>query len=262
MISVLTVNYRCSAEVGELAASIRRHAGDLPVELIVTNNSPEDPVGETTDDVLAVAVLPSANHGYAAGVNLAFRHSRGDLIMVANPDVRITDDTFAHAISFLRETPQAGLLLPLLRYPSGETQPSVRRFYTWPVVLFARSPLRWLGWRPGFFRRYLCEGLDRSTAGPVDWGLGAAMFLRREDCDPNGIFDEQFFIYFEDVDLCYRMWQRGRAVMYCPQVECIHAHRRHSRNPFSLSGLHHFRSLWRFVRKHGGLPQRPTAQLA
>lgn len=261
MISVLTVNYRSAADVAGLAESIRRHADGFPVELIVTNNSPDNALQALSDDVLPVTVLPSVNHGYAAGVNLAFQHSRGEIIMVANPDLRISAGTFAGAISHLQSNPQTGIVLPLLRYPSGEVQLSVRCFYTWPVALYARSPLRWLGFQPAFFRRYLCENTDRTNPTPVDWGLGAAMFLRRADGDAGGLFDERFFIYFEDVDLCYRMWRRGRTVMYCPHLECIHAHRRHSRNPFSLSGLHHLRSLWRFVLKHRGFPQRPGVQL-
>lgn len=257
MISVLTVNYRSAADLALLAESIREHAGGLGVELIVANHSADEPLAPPTSGSLPVTVLPSRNRGFAAGVNVAFRHSRGEIIMIANPDLRITAGTLQRAAEFLDAHPTVGIVLPLLRHPSGEVQDSVRRFYTWPTVLYARSPLRWLGVRPAFFRRYLYEDLDRSAPTSVDWGLGGAMFLRRADCDADGVFDERFFLYFEDVDLCLRMWRRGRAVMYCPHIECLHAHRRSSRNPLSLSGWRHWRSLCRFIAKHHGLPQRP-----
>lgn len=260
MISVLTVNYRSADQVAGLAESLRRHAGGLPVELVITNNSPADSLHHLGGPPPAVIHREASNVGYAAGINLAFQASHGETLMIANPDVRVTEGALPRAVAYLASHSEAGIVLPLLRYPSGEVQPSVRRFYTWPVAVYARCPLRALGYRPAFFRRYLCEDIQHSRPTPVDWGLGGAMFLRRSDCDDGGIFDERFFMYFEDVDLCYRTWQRGRLVMYCPDIECVHEHRRSSRNPFSLHGWRHFRSLLRFIRKHGGLPPRPSQQ--
>lgn len=259
MISVLTVNYHTSGDLAALAESVRNHAGGQEVELIIANNSADDAVDLSSDDALRVTVLPSANVGFGAGINLAFRHARGDVLFVANPDLKIVEDTFDTAVAFLSDHADVGIVLPLLRYPEGDVQASVRRFYTWPVVLYARSPLRALRIRPAFFRHYLCERLDRSRPSDVDWGLGGAMFLRRSNVDEAGIFDERFFLYFEDVDLCYRMWARRRRVVYCPQIECIHAHQRHSRKAFSHAGWHHFRSLLRFVSKYNGLPTRQRA---
>jgi GT2 family glycosyltransferase len=257
MISILTVNFFSSDQVGGLVESIRCSGLQQPVELIVTNNSTADSVSPSNDPACPITVLGSSNIGFAAGINRAYRASRGEILMITNPDVRVAVGAIGKAAEYLANNPQAGLVLPLLRYPNGEIQLSVRRFYTWPVVLYARSPLRTLGRHPACFRRYMHEDLDRTAPTPVDWGLGAAMFLRRADCGEKVIFDERFFMYFEDVDLCYRMWRKGKTVMYCPQIECIHAHRRASRNPFSYHGWRHLRSLVRFVRKHGGLPQRP-----
>ena len=260
MISVLTVNFRSSDQVVGLAESLRRSRPRQSLELIVTNNSPADPIAPCDDPALPIIVQNSPNCGFAAGINQAYRAARGDVLMIANPDVRVTTQAISKAVDYLADNPRIGLVLPLLRYPNGEVQLSVRRFYTWPVVLYARSPLRLLPRHPTFFRRYLCQDLDRTLPTAVDWGLGAARFLRRSDCDKNGIFDERFFMYFEDVDLCYRMWRDGKTVMYCPDVECVHEHRRSSRNPFSRHGWQHLKSLGRFVSKYGGLQPRPTPQ--
>jgi N-acetylglucosaminyl-diphospho-decaprenol L-rhamnosyltransferase len=258
MISVLTVNFRSSDQVSGLVESLRRFASGEAIELIVANNSAADVVPPSSDPLCPVTVLDSPNIGFAGGINLAYHASRGSILMVANPDVRVTAGAISKAVEFLAANPQVGLVLPRLWYPNGELQLSVRRFYTWPVVVYARLPLREVCPHPAFFRRYLYDDLDRTTVSPVDWGLGAAMFMRREDCGDDGIFDERFFMYFEDVDLCYRMWRSGKAVMYCPHIECIHEHRRSSRNPLSRHGWWHLRSLVRFFRKHGGLPQRPA----
>ncbi len=262
MISILTVNYHSAEDLAQLAGSLRQYPSREPMELVVTNNSPRESVRLSGDERLRVEVIDSPNRGFAAGVNQAFRRSRGEFLMIANPDLRVTAGALDMAIEYLKESPKVGLVLPLLRDANGDIQHSVRRFYTWRTALYARSPLRWLGIRPAFFRRYLCEDLPRSGPTPVDWGLGGAMFLRRRDCEPDRVLDERFFLYFEDVDLCYRAWLRGQSVMYCPQIECIHAHRRSSRNPFTHAGWRHLRSFLAFRNKYGGLPQRPSGQPA
>lgn len=257
MISVLTVNYHASADVQGLAASLERHSEGHGLELIVTNNSPGDPIRLAFDAGFPVKVLPSRNIGYAAGINLTRQHAGGDVLFITNPDVRIRSGTLSRAIRYLEENPEVGIVFPLLRDTGGKLQLSVRRFYTWPVVLYARSPLRALNYRPRFFRRYLYEEMDRSKPMEVDWGLGGAMFLRAADVQGEPIFDERFFLYFEDVDLCYRTWARGRRIVYCPQCQCVHAHHRGSRRPFTRAGWHHFRSLVKFIVKYRGLPDRP-----
>ncbi|HKQ50118.1 MAG TPA: glycosyltransferase family 2 protein [Phycisphaerae bacterium] len=260
MISILTVNYHSSADVGVLAESLRKHPSRGPMQLVVTNNSPDDSIGLVGDERLSIDIADSVNRGFAAGINLAFQRSQGQYVMIANPDVQVTAGAMDAAIDLLVADRTTGVVLPLMRNIDGQVQRSARQFYTWPVALFARSPLRWLGIRPAFFRRYLCEDLPLDVPTTVDWGLGGAMFLRREDCESDGVFDERFFLYFEDVDLCYRTWLRGQRVMYCPRIECIHAHRRSSRNPFTLAGWHHLRSFLAFRKKYGGLPQRPVPQ--
>lgn len=261
MISVLTVNYRSARDVGELAASLRAHHEGLNVELIVANNSPDERVDVASDDQLRVSVHDGENVGYGGGINRAMRQSRGEYLMAVNPDVRVTPGVLRGAISYLDANPDVGIVLPMLLYPDGTIQRSIRRFYTWPVVMYARSPVRALLPPPTFFRHHLCADIGRSRPADVDWGIGAAMFVRRSDCDADTLFDERFFLYFEDVDLCYRMWQRGKRVVYCPQLVCRHLHRRHSANPFGAAGWHHFQSMMKFVSKHGGLPKRPRGRM-
>ena len=196
MISVLTVNYDSSADLAELIASIREHRGGAEVELIITNNSASDEIAVSGDASIPIRILtPDSNIGFAAGVNLAYRSSRGDILMIANPDVRVSGGTFDAALRFMDASSDVGVVLPLLRSLDGSVQASVRQFYTWAVALYARSPLRLLS-QPSFFRRYLCGDVDRTRPTDVDWGLAAAMFLRRSDWPDRELFDERFFLYF------------------------------------------------------------------
>ncbi len=259
MISVLTVNYRSGDELAGLLTSLREHPGNDAIEVIVCNNSPDETLTLSECANVEVKIIEADNPGFGAGINLAFQQARGDTIFIANPDVRVQPDTIDRAADHLARDAFIGIVLPKIRYPDGELQPSVRRFYTMPVVLYARSPFRGIRRTPGFFREYLYEDLNRDAPADVDWGIGAAMFLRRADWPAEGPFDERFFMYFEDVDLCYRVWQAGRRVAYYPDVSCIHAHQRASRKALSAAGFYHFQSLLRFITKHRGLPQRPSA---
>jgi N-acetylglucosaminyl-diphospho-decaprenol L-rhamnosyltransferase len=256
MISVLTVNHRSSADVAGLAASLDEHRGGESIELIVVNHSSRERIKLPAGTRAWSRVIEQPNRGFAAGINAAFAASRGELLLVANPDVRLTSGALTCGREYLETHPDVGVLLPRLRYPDGRVQPSVRRFYTWLSAWYARTPFRAIGFRPQFWREYLYEDLDASGPVDVDWGLGAAMFLRRGDFTNDEVFDPRYFLYFEDVDLCFRTWQRGRRVVYHPGIECVHALRRRSGVPLGRHGWHHFCSFWRFVAKHGGLPGR------
>lgn len=258
MLSILTVNFHNTADLARFARSIESHRGNESIELVIANHASDESQQLPRADALQIQVVEQPNLGFAAGINAAFAASRGDLIFVANPDIQLRPDALATAREYLAAHPDVGLLLPRLRYPDGRVQPSVRRFYTWPVALYARSPLRIIPYKPRFFRDYLYEGSDPIEPTQVDWGLGGAMFLRRADVSNNQVFDPRFFLYFEDVDLCLRTWQSGRFVIYHPHVECTHAHQRASALPFNRHAWHHAASFLAFVRKHGGLPQRPA----
>lgn len=258
MISVLTVNYHSGDELKGLITSLCDHPCRDEIEVIVCNNSPAETLTLPTCANVTFKIIEADNPGFGAGINVAFQQARGENIFIANPDVRVLPATLDRAAEQLARDDSVGIVLPQIRYPDGELQPSVRRFYTLPVVLYARSPFRGIRRTPGFFREYLYEDIDRAAPTDVDWGIGAAMFLRRADWSATGPFDERFFMYFEDVDLCYRTWRAGRRVAYCPDVQCIHAHQRASRKALSAAGFYHFQSLLRFVTKHRGLPQRPA----
>lgn len=256
MISILSVNYRSAADAAGLAESVAAHRGGPDIELIIVNNSPGEPIAVPGVAAAFTRVIDSPNVGYGRAINHAAAHARGETLFLANPDVRLTPGALPAAQSFLGANPDVGVLLPRLRYPDGRVQPSTRRFYTWAAALYARCPLRDRISHPRFFRDYLM--LDERFDGPtdVDWGLGGAMFLRRADYPVGRIFDERFFLYFEDVDLCLRTWRGGRRVVYHPDIICIHAHRRHSARLISGHALAHFAGMMRFLLKHRGFPAR------
>ena len=260
MISIVTVAYRNGRDVRLLGESILGAHDSKQAEWIITNNDPADRLDIPPGLVERTRILTRRNVGYARGVNAAARWARGDALFVANPDLRLSPDVLTRAEEILRAEPDVAVLLPRLTYAGGATQPSIRRFYSWAAALYARCPGRETRPPPRFFRDYLMLDDDLSRPTEVDWGLGGAMFLRRADFPDGRIFDPRYFLYFEDVDLCLRVWRAGRRVVFRPDLICQHEHRRGSRDVFSTHGRHHLVSLLRFMLKHGGFPRRPPAR--
>jgi GT2 family glycosyltransferase len=264
-ISILTVHY----QEPEMWESFQRRLSQNPpstnFELIVANNSPSDRLEIAPELAPYTTILPLKNPGFARGVNEVFTRASGDVLGVFNLDVELTGEVIDRGVGRLVSNEEAGVLLPRLNHPDGQRQKSVRRFYDWRSALYARFPLRPMLPTPGFFRHYLMEDASPEAPISVDWGLGAAMFIRRESIESDHIFDPRYFLYFEDVDLCWNMWRRNWQVLYDPDLVCVHHHKRSSaKGPHRSQLYHHITSFLMFAAKHGGLrrPDRKPASRA
>ena len=135
MISILTVNFHMLTDLAGLAESLIAHRGTEEIELIIANNSPGDPVRIPESAVSFARQIERPNLGYARGINAAAAEARGDILFIANPDVRITAGVLQGARSYLAANPDVSILLPRLLSLDGSVQRSVRKFYSWAVAL-------------------------------------------------------------------------------------------------------------------------------
>ncbi len=252
-LSVVFVNYRSGAllisALDALLRSVKRGGFEI---LIVNNDSASDLRLVKTCDWPSTRVIQNAsNLGFGAAANAGYQQSSGDFVLFLNPDVRVQPGSVESLIRALECHPDAGIALPQLRYPDGVLQYSCRRFYSYSSLLMRRGP-----WKPLFrghpvVKTHLMYDWDHSSLTAVDWGLGAAMLVRRAAVPGRDLFDERFFLYFEDVDLCLRMRQSGWKVLYEPAAVMIHQHRRESARPGAiLARRHHLVSLVKFLGKH------------
>lgn len=187
------------------------------VRIVLTLNVPETLPLDISEYALPIEVIRNEQpKGFGANHNRAFQRVSGDYFCVVNPDIRLTEDPFDKLIESLVES-GAALAAPVVTNPQGAIEDSARRFPT---------PLRIL-------KKAL--GLSRPTdyerpSGPFnpDWIGGMFMFFRSSAFEELGGFDERFFLYYEDVDLCARLRLSGREIVVCPWVSVIHAARRAS----------------------------------
>jgi GT2 family glycosyltransferase/lipopolysaccharide/colanic/teichoic acid biosynthesis glycosyltransferase len=231
-----------------LAADV---ASGLAEVIVVDNASSDDSVGVVRRGFPWATVIAGAeNLGYSKGVNAGIRRARGRYLLVLNPDTVVHRGAIQKLCDFVERTPDAGIVGPKLVFRDGSFQLSCRRFYTFTVLLLRRTPLGRLFRSARAVRDHLMLDFDHAATREVDWVIGAAMFVRREAVDSVGLMDERFFLYFEDVDWCYRMKQMGLRVYYLPDAVIEHGYRRESaQTVMNRSFMAHLVSLFRYYEK-------------
>ncbi len=206
-VSVVVVNWNGAAYLGACLESVR--GGDREA-LVVDNASTDSSRDLVQRDFPWVRWLASpANQGFARAANQGLRQARGRFVLFLNPDARATEEAIAAALRTLEDDPSIGLVAVANRDRSGELTPIVESFFSLRTLVRAR----WAG------RAWLPRG-----AGPVavDWCHGAFFLGRRDELLALGGYDERFFLYAEDMDLCFRVQESGRSVVYLPQVSIEH----------------------------------------
>ena len=239
MITISIVSHGQGVMVGEVLADLARFPESSRFRVILTQNIPEQLPFSAGDFPYPVAILENdCSKGFGANHNAAFRGVEGDWFSVMNPDIRMPENPFPRLLEVL-ERQQAAVVAPAVLSPSGQVEDSIRHFPT-PLSLVGKM----LGQEDG---RYPFAVGDEPFA--ADWVGGMFMLFRADDFRRIGGFDEDFFLYYEDVDICARLWKAGRRVLACPGVQVIHDARRASRRRLRYMRWHFF-SLTRYLGKH------------
>jgi GT2 family glycosyltransferase len=243
--------------IGSLAPSLV----GLSAELILVDNLGRGgmAVAAGLSPVPVTTLANSVPCGLANNVNRAVAGARGRFLLILNPDTRWHSGTWREAIGFLDGHERVGLLGARLLNTDGTMQSSVRRFPSVAVpVLRALAVDRW-PMRPRFYRELVMDSTPADGPIEVDWAFGACLLLSRHLYQRLGGMDAGFRLYYEDVDLCYRIHELGLAVVLYPGVTLYHDHQRTSaRRPLSAQWRWHVASAARFFRKHRYL-FRPAA---
>ncbi len=252
-VSVVIVTYNSRDVVGRGIESVRAHTHDVTYEIIVVDNaSPDDSGAYVVKHYPGVRVLhlPTNNRGLSAAINAGVAASSGTYVMQWNPDCRLEEDSLSTLATYLGEHADVGIAAPKLLNEDGSLQLSCRAFPGYMTALFSRYSLLTRVW-PGnpFSTRYLMTGFDHSDAADVDWASGAGFMYRRSLHERLGGWDEGFFLFNEDVDLCKRVHEAGLRVVYAPDARVYHAIGI-SERPSTRAIVERHRSMWRYYRKH------------
>jgi len=254
------VNYRGWPHLGACLERICPAAerGRYPV-YVTDNHSCDGSISRIAAEFPGVRLIHNeTNVGFGAAHNQVVASTASRYVLILNPDTLVPADGVAKMLRFMDEHPWVGVLGAKLLNRDASIQHSCRRFPNVFTIL-----LRGLGietWHPDaeITRRYFMLNFDHETTTEVDWVMGACMLLRRQALEQVGSFDEGYFLYYEDVDLCYRMWPDWKVVYY-PHVTIVHHHLQQSHKLRHLRQfVTHVHSVSRFFRKYGLSPRRPT----
>ncbi len=217
------VSYNSLDYVKDCLLSIQEHPPACPYAVVVVDNASQDGTAEMIQKQFGwvTCMANTANRGFAAANNQAIRSRKARYVLLLNSDCRVFEGSLDRLVDFLDQHPQAGVAGPSIINSDGSPQHSCRRF---PSMFAAAAHSILTVFYPGnpFSRRYKMADIDRSKPFEVDWVSGSAMAVRGKALQQVGLLDERFFMYAEDVDLCYRMWQKKWKVYYCPYSKILH----------------------------------------
>lgn len=250
-VSVVIVVYRTPDHLQRALDALAAAAPALRWECLVVDNDPRHGgCREVASGRPGVRYIPNErNVGFGRACNQGMRLARGRYLFLHNPDLEVRPGSLEALVELADREPDAGLIAPRLHYADGRLQESCRTFYTVRIFLLRRTFLGRLFPSAGAIRRHLMLDWDHESTREIDWAIGAALLARREAVDDVGMMDERFFMYFEDVDWCYRMHQRGWRVFYHPVSRMVHHWRRESARLPGRGLWVHLSSTFRYYEK-------------
>lgn len=221
-VSIVIVTYKEDLRVlRECFLSMRASTG-VTTEVFVVDNG-----GRAQTASLLAEILPNAtylqnaeNRGFAAAVNQGMRASTGRYVLLLNPDTVLPSSTLATMVRNMDHDTSVGIGSCIIRYPDGRLQESIRRFPTLPDQLTVLMKLPHVF--PGLVDRYMMRDVDPERTQDVDSIMGAFMMIRRDVIDCIGLFDERYFIWFEEVDYCKMAKNAGFVIRSYGDCHVVH----------------------------------------
>ncbi|MCH8312743.1 MAG: glycosyltransferase family 2 protein [Nitrospinae bacterium] len=224
-LSILIVNYKNSATLPDCLDSVYKTTRGLEFEVIVVDNGSGDGGLKTVQEKFPKIRLikNNANRGFAKANNQAVEVSKGKALLFLNPDTLLTENATQAMIAQLKPGSQTGAVGPKVLNPDGSLQYSCRTFPTVWTGLFNRySLISRLFPNNKYTTRYLMTDYDHKESRVVDWVSGCCMMVPKSVFKKIGGFDEKYFLFNEDVDLCHTLKHHGYKTLYFPEAKIYH----------------------------------------
>jgi N-acetylglucosaminyl-diphospho-decaprenol L-rhamnosyltransferase len=218
-IDVVVVSYNSRAELRECVEPL---AGVDEIHIVVVDNASNDGTLDAVADLPVERIALERNRGFGHGCNVGWRVGRAPYVLFLNPDARIDGGSLGRLVTVLEGTPAAGAAAPRITHVDGTLDYSQRRFprlrSTYARALFLHRVFPEAPWVDELVR----ESAAYAEPGSPDWVSGACMLVRRSALEDLGGFDDGFFMYCEDIDLCRRLREAGHDLLFEPAAAVVH----------------------------------------
>ena len=251
-LSIIIVSWNVKDDLLRCLSSLEGNPPSVPFEQIVVDNDSSDGTLDAVEQKYpeVITIANHQNRGFAAANNQGIKASSGQYILLLNPDTIVHPGTLDILVRFLDNNPDVGVCGAKLLYADGSVQASVRRFPSFRAVLYRHTVFRLLRIFRADYRRWSMKDFDYDRQADVDQVMGAAMIIRRSVIDQLGYMDESFFMYYEEVDLCYRIKQAGWRIVFLPDAVITHLSGRSAKQIRLERRLMMLKSMMVFFRKH------------
>lgn len=224
-LSIIIVNYNVKYFLEQCLLSLQKAIENLKTEIIIVDNNSSDGSKQFFYNKFPTVkfIWNNKNYGFAKANNIAVKHSQGKYILFLNPDTILAEDTLIKCIKFFKDHEDTGVLGIRMVDGSGKFLKESKRSYPDPVSSFYKlSGVSTIFSSSKIFDRYYLGYLDNDKTSEVDVLAGAFMMIPRTVLNECGLFDEQFFMYGEDIDLSYRIQKAGYKNIYFAETTIIH----------------------------------------
>ena len=251
-ISIITVSMNHLSFLKEMLASLFT-AGRPSVSfeiILVDNCSTDGTVVYIRENYPSIKIIENPEiYGFARNNNIGVKHATGKYILILNPDIILTPGAIDALHTYMVTHPECGIVAPKLQNRDGSLQYSARRFPNLKIILKRILTKGNDDSDSSTVENYLLKNLSMDQPTEVDWCMGAAFLMPHVFYKELKGFDENFFLYVEDTDICYRCWQKNRKVIYTPLSQMLHVHQRSSQRLNKKTWIH-LKSFFYFFRKN------------
>lgn len=255
-LSIIIVNYKNKDKIKNCLKSIATSdLNGLTYEIIVIDNASGDDLADLKTQIIDFKLIQSTvNLGMGGGNNLGIKEARGEFVVILNPDTILKPSAIKILYNYIKNNPEVYIVGPKLLNPDLTLQYSCSHFPGFWTPVLRRTFLGRLF--PKYLDWFLMKNSSHDIIQEVDWLMGSCLIIRKEGF--LGFDDKNFFMYFEDVDICRRAKEAEKKVIYNPEAEVIHCHARESaKHPWYLAILldkitrEHIKSWFKYFKKWG-----------
>ncbi|MFA6992129.1 MAG: glycosyltransferase family 2 protein [Candidatus Gracilibacteria bacterium] len=229
-LSILIVNYNQKYFPKLCLEALNKSKTDFDYEVIFCDNNSSDESIEFLKKAASHGkiqlVRAKKNVGFGSANNLAAKKAKGKFVLILNADVMVEEDTLQKMIDYMEKHKDVGILAPKLVYHDGTIQPSCRRDFRFLDLFIKRTFLKKIPPFKKRYQRYVMADYTKNKEQEVDLVTGAFMMMPRALFERVGGFDERYFLFMEDFDLCKKVRKTGKKIVYYPHAKATHYHKR------------------------------------